>query len=614
MTKSTFSPIGKNPFVTREDVQEAFVNVFEPLLPAFSEGGARVRVEESGAFCDFDSSDLEGFSRPLWGLVPFVAGGGKFDHWDLIHKGITNGTDPEHPEYWGETVDLEQRLVEFASIGFALAYIPEQFYEPLSEKAKENFKKYLVSASYKRYPTTNWKWFHVLLTLGLKKIGADYDQSITERNLEDMEEYYLKDGWYGDGPDKQAIDYYNPWAFHFYGLMYSKLYPEDTKRNAIYHERVKKFVNEFIHWFSDDGAALPFGRSLVYKWCCGSFWGALAFADQELLPWGVLKGLYLRHLRWWSKQPISRASSGLMSLGFSYPNAIVCERYNSPQSPYWGGKIFFPLALPADHPFWTAEELPIPRPQHKALPVPGMVFSHYPKNTVALVSGPYQNGSYVRFQGEKYCKFAYSTRYAFSVEVNDRNFVDATLDNMIAFSEDGDGYRFRTKTPVARIAGDILYSKWNPWKNVNVETWQIPAGKWHVRVHRILSDRDLITVEGGFAISAVEAAKDLTRVTDKNTAYVVNKEDFSGIVDLTGQREGITTTPEPSTNLYFPKTLVPQLKGTIKANTVTILACAVIAQPDVTLVDTEWKSVPKAPAEEELEHIIKTSLPVLTKE
>ncbi|CAN6674769.1 hypothetical protein TRVA0_064S00364 [Trichomonascus vanleenenianus] len=608
------SPFEGNPFKTRSDLEAAFRNLYEPLVPLYSPGGARVRIEETGAYCDLDSSDLEGFSRPIWGLVPYVAGGGKFDHWDLVHKGLANGTNPEHPEYWGDTVDWEQRLVEFAAIGFALAFIPEQFYEPLSDEAKKNVVNYLVAASTRTYPTTNWKWFHVLLTLGLKRIGADYDQSITEKNLEDMEQYYLKDGWYGDGPDKNAIDYYNPWAFHFYELMYLKLYPEDKQLGDVYRKRIEEFIPQFIHWFGDDGAALPFGRSLTYKFACGSFWGALAFSELEIIPWGVVKGLFLRHMRWWAKQPFSRKGTGIMSLGFSYPNAIMCERYNSPQSPYWGTKAFFPLALPESHPFWQSEEVDIiPRPQTQALPVPGMVFSHYPNNSVALVSGPYQRGSYCRYQAEKYCKFAYSTRFAFSVETNCRSFDDATLDNMIGFSEDDCDYRFRSKTK-ARILGDVLYSTWSPWADVNVETWLIPRGKWHVRVHRINSCRDLQTVEGGFAISALEPANDLTKQGGANSAYVANKEDFSGIVSLSGGRQGIATTPEPSSNLYYSKTVVPQLKGNIEAGKETILACAVIAQPDKSVFSTDWPNVPEMPSIDFLEKVKRESVPVLAEE
>jgi hypothetical protein len=47
--------------------------------------------------------------------VPLVAGGGEFDHWDRWCEGLANGTDPDHPEYWGACErGPDQRMVEEA--------------------------------------------------------------------------------------------------------------------------------------------------------------------------------------------------------------------------------------------------------------------------------------------------------------------------------------------------------------------------------------------------------------------------------------------------------------------------------------------------------------------
>src|SRR5439155_2374868 len=134
-------------------------------------------------------------------------------------------------------------------------------------------------------------------------------------------------------------------------------------------ERSRIFAHDFAHWFSEDGSALPFGRSLTYRFAQGAFWGALAFADVEALPWAVVKGLYLRHLRWWMRQPIF-SETGLLTIGYTYPNLLMAESYNSPGSPYWALKIFLPLALPEEHPFWRAEEAPLP-PRRAVRTVPG---------------------------------------------------------------------------------------------------------------------------------------------------------------------------------------------------------------------------------------------------
>ena len=38
----------------------------------------------------------------------------------------------------------------------------------------------------------------------------------------------------------------------------------------------------------------------------------------------------------------------------------MCEDYNAPGSPYWALKTYLMLALPESHPFWQAEEQPLP--------------------------------------------------------------------------------------------------------------------------------------------------------------------------------------------------------------------------------------------------------------
>src|SRR5690606_4360265 len=127
----------------------------------------------------------------------------------------------------------------------------------------------------------------------------------------------------------------------------------DDERVKRYRERAELFARDIRHWFDEDGGVLAFGRSLTYRFACGGIWGALAFADLEALPWGEIKGHFMRHLRWWAKLPIADRD-GVLSIGYGYPNLLMSENYNSAGSPYWALKAFLPLALPQDHPFWQA--------------------------------------------------------------------------------------------------------------------------------------------------------------------------------------------------------------------------------------------------------------------
>jgi hypothetical protein len=589
------NPLRGNPLETRDDMQRALIDLFNPLLPYFSEGNARVRLDAAAGHFDRAAADLEGFARPLWGLAPLAAGGGHFAHWERYAEGIANGTDPNHPEYWGTVNGRDQRMVELAALGFALALLPEKLWEPLSGRARENLLAYLLHARQFDYADNNWKFFRIFVDIALDRLGVEYDRSLTRAYLAELDGFYIADGWYRDG-NVRRIDHYIPFAMHFYGLIYSRLVDDDHAKR--YRERALAFAQDFCHWFGEDGATVPFGRSLTYRFACAGFWSALAFADLEALPWGEIKGLCLRHLRWWADKPMTHRD-GVLSIGYGYPNLLMSENYNSAGSPYWAFKAFLPLAAAEDHPFWTSPEIPLPSSREPvALRHPGMVMMPLKGDVVALSSG--QENRQMRFGSEKYAKFAYSSRYAFSVESDERAFAGGAFDSMLAFSDDGIHYRVRETNEEVRLAGNVLFSRWSPWLDVVVETWLVPSSPWHVRVHRITTPRELQTIEGGFAIARRDFEAD-TLSSGQSAAHAVGAEDFSGIRDLgsTVSREGLVQKAPPNTNLIVAKTLVPHLRATIPAGE-TILRCAVLAVHDLSAVSADWSRPPVAPDIDEL--------------
>lgn len=72
------------------------------------------------------------------------------------------------------------------------------------------------------------------------------------------------------------------------------------------------------------GAAIPFGRSLTYRFACAGYFAALAVAEVPDMPApldspGATKGFLLRHLRWWvahSKDIFN--PDGTMNIGYTY--------------------------------------------------------------------------------------------------------------------------------------------------------------------------------------------------------------------------------------------------------------------------------------------------------
>ena len=129
---------------TRKDFEALARKLLDPLLPLYSEGCARLQIGDTGASYCRDTIQMEGFSRILWALAPLLQGGGEAPELTRIYqKGLVSGTDPESPEYWGNPGDYDQLFVEMAAIACAILEVPQTFWEPLSDKEKQNLVNWL---------------------------------------------------------------------------------------------------------------------------------------------------------------------------------------------------------------------------------------------------------------------------------------------------------------------------------------------------------------------------------------------------------------------------------------------------------------------------------------
>jgi hypothetical protein len=442
---------------------------------------------------------LELVARPLWGLAAHAAGGGRADEqWHEIRHALTAAFGPDHPWYVGPPAG--QRLVESASIGYALALAPHELWEPLTGRQRDDLVAWLRTATEATPADNNWHYFPVLAGLGLERLGIDTDRARRRAHLDRLEQFAIADGWYNDG-DRGGRDYYNPFAFHWYGLVLAALHALEPERTERLTGRSRRLAGQFQHWFAADGSAVPYGRSLGYRFAQGAFWGALAYADLPALPWSRLRGLTERHLDWWWRQPIA-TEDGMLCVGYRYPNNAIVEQYLTAGSSYWSTKFFLPLALPADHPFWTAEAEPADTAPDgvSAQPGPRAVLTRHRGDVVLLNGQGWRD--WARFGAAKYAKFAYATLAGFSVPSGDRSLAAGAFDSMLALSDDaGRRWRAREEVDSSGVDGDVVWADWSPWPDVTVRTCLAPyRDGWHVRVHRLVTGRALATAEGAFCV------------------------------------------------------------------------------------------------------------------
>lgn len=524
---------------TKNDFVNCLKKIINPLEKYYTKGSAGIKCGNFGVFYGEDIALMEGFARIFWGLAPLWAGGRDSDALDnLCLEGIINGTDPEHEEYWGSIPDGDQKMVETAALGLAIAIAPHKVWDPLTETQKKNFEKWLQQMNVAEACANNWKFFAVLVNLGLKNVGCKYSKEVIEHGVSCINSYYRSNGWYHDGNTDQA-DYYVAFAIHFYSLIYAKLMEKDDPENSrIFKERASLFAHDFIYWFASDGSALAFGRSLTYRFAQCCFWSACVFAGVKPFSMGVIKGIISRHLQWWMNKPIFD-NGGVLTVGYGYPNLNMSEFYNSFGSPYWALKSFLILALSDDHEFFKVEAEPLPKLDSiRVMPEGNMVIQHFGKYMVALTAGQWALWNPTHC-AEKYSKFAYSSKYAFSVPRSVAGIEKAGTDSMLAFEIDSLIYVRRKCIDYKIDKNGVIYSKWSPCSGIEVKTWITPTDNGHIRKHIINSSIDCAAYDCGFA------------VPDENYCNIIS------------DGETVVINCEPNTNLTNPYTSMNAAKYTI---------------------------------------------------
>lgn len=589
--------VRENRLADRADARRLLRDLFQPLAPAFSPGRAQVKLGHDAAHFDRKAAWFEGFARPLWGLAPLHAGGGDFNYWSLFRQGIESGVDPEHPEYWELTTDFNQRSVEIAALGFALALAPDKLWEPLPLKTREQLAAWIGHIQTVAMADNNWRFFPVMAGLGLQRVGVAIDEDVREKHLRRIDEFYRRDGWYMDGPGG-FIDHYNGFALQFYGLIYARhAASSDPQRAALYRERAGEFAQSFRHWFADDGAALGIGRSLTYRFAMAGFWAALAYAGVEALPWGQIRGLWARHMRWWLDKPMLDAA-GHLSVGYGWPSYLMSEEYNSPGSPYWAFKAFLPLALPEDHPFWTAAEEDV-APLERPLMVPGasMLIQRDQGDVVALPAAPVRPD--MRNSTDKYGKFAYSSRFGLCVEA-DRWIGHGFLgDNILAVSTDGVDFHARRAIESSRLGDRWLETRWSPIPGVKIATLQAFLRGWELRLHELDSENALTLVETGHCLPTRIGTRGKLRAElaeapaggARGLAILLDDGQCSAVVDFGAIRSAGAADAAPNTNILFPHAAAPYAAGRLAAGR-HVLATAVRAVKSAP--DNPWDGLPTA--------------------
>lgn len=334
------------------------------VRPHASPGGGLIdlpgpRPSRSGARSD----GLEGYARTfLLAALRAAHGDDPHGHLDRYAEGLAAGTEHpggDGPDSWPRMADTRQAVVESASVALALRLTRGRLWDRLDDRVRERAVDWLLPALGPSPVDNNWWLFGLTVAGFLQDAGIETDRAAAtvDRALERIEHWYLGDGWYSDG-DNRAFDHYNAWALHFYPVLHAHL-SGDRDLLDRYGPRLRAQLDAHVHLFDRNGAPLPYGRSLTYRFAAAAApWLGALTGHTPLTP-GATRRLASGTLRYFLERGATD-SRGLLTLGWHGPYEPVLQTYSGPGSPYWASKGFLGLLLPADHPAWTDPEEPLP--------------------------------------------------------------------------------------------------------------------------------------------------------------------------------------------------------------------------------------------------------------
>jgi len=294
-----------------------------------------------------------------------------------FRRGLLVGTDPSSPEYWGPTANHHQHTVEMAALTLALQIARSSLWEPLSKPDREQVARWFASIRGAGLHRNNHMFFGVmtLAFLNQEGFGRSCDGPVMRHLLDVLESMALGGGWFLDGMN-ETVDYYQAYAFHYYGLWWAKLYGHtDSERARRWKNWTRQFLKDYVHFFAASGENPPFGRSQCYRFAASAPFGLAEYCGVSAIPPGQARRVCTRNLDFFLRHNVLQ-EQGALALGWTDEFPAITEAYSCAGSAYWAAKGLAPLLLPSTHRFWQAKEerLPSEKPDFQiAVPQAGLV-------------------------------------------------------------------------------------------------------------------------------------------------------------------------------------------------------------------------------------------------
>lgn len=329
------------------------------------------------------------------------------------------GTYEDQQDITGHTDPFRafQQTVETCALVICLWVSRSQIWDTCTKQEKDVIAAFLESYAHENTVPQNWRLFNMLDMAFLHMEGYPIQRDVMLDHAQAILNYYAGDGWYRDG---HSFDYYSCWAFNVYAPIWNLWYgyehaPFFAKK---FEEQSNRLMETYGDFFDRDGWTNMWGRSNIYRNAATSaFDGNMLLHESKGNP-----GLARRISSGSLMQFLGRDDflyKGVPTLGFYGQFSPLVQGYSCAESPFWLGKAFLCLHLPADHSFWTAKEnngtwdkLEKNEVKVTTLDGPALCFSNHEANGETIL----RTGKVVKNKGDvhgmwNYSKLCFNTKY-----------------------------------------------------------------------------------------------------------------------------------------------------------------------------------------------------------
>lgn len=362
---------------TRDYFIDTMITIVDPVLSALSKNElietmpVEVSLNPNGDRSKF--TYLEAFGRTLSGIAPWLELGPddtkegqlREKYIKITLECLKNATNPQAKDFMNFK-DGDQALVDAAFLALGLLRAPNQLYYRLDSETRQNVLNALKETRNLSPGYNNWLLFTAMIEAAILKFEGKADMVRIQYALHKLDEWYLGDGFYSDGPHFK-LDYYSSFCMH--PMLLEILNVLKEKQEDLKEWRYKNFISEYDVFLqraqtyarvqesliSPDGTYPAIGRSLTYRF--GAFHLLSQIALYQKLPKGITPSQVREALKAVVQKQLSAPNTfdknGWLTIGFYGHQLDMAEKYISTGSLYLCTEVFLVLGLKPENTFWV---------------------------------------------------------------------------------------------------------------------------------------------------------------------------------------------------------------------------------------------------------------------